>query len=401
MKFLLRALHWYEEGRIAHAIHSITRPAALRYDDLLEEIERATRRVNLLAITGSQAEQRDMHHELQNIPILIEQLREDMVRDQSLAATALRECREALSQNMTRLIKQLREDMVLNQSLAATAQLECREALSDVKATQDLTLISSLCSVDHKSSLQASLLSRDKHRFTSYRSKCPPFWTSSELHQWNTHQGSSAITIRAYFKNRFYIQDFCTNIIQQLRNSGIAVLWLLKSKEHAFLPVTEVLKSLIYQSLTLDSISSTELRLSFQMRQFLNAQFDKDYANLLGNTLERFRLVYIMVETAAMDPVSACQCRDHLQDISRGLSERGAPTIVKVMFLSYGPDTQYAPQSDSILLKIGRSHRKGTKLPSDPLPKVENREPQQSRRKFTRQAIPLRAQRRTVRVRAE
>ena len=369
IKFLLRALEWYEEGRIAHAIHSITKPAALRYDDLLEDIRRATRRVADLAITSSQAEQRDMHHELQNLTILI---------------------------------KQLREDMVLDQSLKSTALLECRQALSDIQDTQGLTLISSHCSVDHKSSLQESLVSRDRHRFLSYRSRCAPIWTSSKLHEWNTGQGSSAITVRAYFKNRFYIQDFCTNIIQQLRNDGIAVLWVLKPKQQAFLPVTEVLKSLIHQALIFNSVSRTNLKLSSQMRQFLNAHFDKEYADLLGSTLEQFRLVYIMVETAAMDSVSASQCQEHLQEISRGLSERNAPTILKVMFLSYRPDTPHVQKTDSILLKFGKvSRRKGKKIPSDPLPRVIGSEPQQSRRSSAHQTMPLRLQRRTVRARAE
>ena len=363
IKFLLRALDWYEEGRIAHAIHSITKPAALRYDDLLEDIRRATRRIADLAITSSQAEQRDMHHELQTLTVLI---------------------------------KQLREEMVLDQSIKATALLECRQALSDIKATQALTLISLQCSVDHKSALQASLLTRDKHRFVSYRSRCPPFWTSSELHEWNVGQRSSSITIRACFKNRFYIRNFCTNIIQQLCNAGIAVLWVLKPKEQAYFSIIEVLKSLIHQALTTHSVSHTDLKLSSQMHQFLNAHFDIDYANLLGSTLEHFRLVYIMVEAGAMDSVSASRCQEHLQDISRRLSERNAATTMKIMFLSYGPDTQYL-QKDSILLKLGRmSHRKGKKIPSDPLQSVANSEPQQSRRNLTRPAMPFRAQGRTV-----
>ena len=39
LKFLIAALEWYDEGKIAYAIHAITRPAALRYDDVLQEIE--------------------------------------------------------------------------------------------------------------------------------------------------------------------------------------------------------------------------------------------------------------------------------------------------------------------------------------------------------------------------
>ena len=369
IKFLLRALEWYEEGRIAHAIHSITKPAALRYDDLLEDIRRDTRRVADLAITSSQAEQRDVHHELRNLTVLF---------------------------------KQFREDMVLDQSLKDAALVKCHQALCDIQETQGLTLISSQCSVDHRSSLQASLLSRDRHRRVIYMSRCPPFWTSSKLHEWNTGQASSSITLRAYFKNRFYIQDFCTSIIQQLRNDGIAVLWVLKPKQQAFLPVTEVLKSLIHQALIFDSVSRTDLKLSSQWRHFLDAHFDKEYAALLGSMLEQFRLVYIMVETAAMDSASASQCQAHLQEISQGLAERNALTTLKIMFLSYGPETRGVQKTDSILLKLGKtSRRKGKKMPSDPLPRVMNSEPQQSRRNSTRQAMPLRSQKRTVRARAE
>jgi len=319
-----------------------------------------------LAITSSQAEQRDMHHELQTL---------------------------------TNSIKQLREDMLLDQSVKASALLECRHALSEIQATHVLTLISSQCTVDHKSDLQASLLIRNKHRFVSHRSRCPPFWTSSELHEWNVGQRSSSIIIRANYRNRFYIRDFCSNIIQQLRSAGIAILWVLKPKEQACYSVVEVLKSLLYQALALDYISHTDSKLSFQMRQFLDAQLDQDYANLLGSSLERFRLVYITVEAGATDAGSASQCWDYLREISRRLSERSSATIVKVMFLSYSPGTRYLQKQDSILLKLGRfSHRKGKRIPSDPLQSAASNEPQQARRNPRGPTMPYRAQRRAVRA---
>ena len=208
IEFLLRALEWYEEGKIAHALHSITKPAALRYDDLIEDIRSATRSIADLAITSSQAEQQDIHHELRVL---------------------------------TSLVKQLKEDVLLDQSLEANALLECRHALSDIQLTQALVIVSSACIVDYKSSLQASLLIRDKHRLASKRSKCIPLWTSPELQAWNTTQHSSLITLRATFKNRFYIRDLCTNVIDQLLNAHVAVLWVLKPRERAHHSVSEVL----------------------------------------------------------------------------------------------------------------------------------------------------------------
>ena len=369
VKFLLRALEWYEEGKIAHAIHSITKPAALRYDDLLEEIRRGTRGIADLAITSSQAEQRDMHHELRAL---------------------------------ANVVKQLREDMLLDQSLKASTLLECRHALSDLQFAQALTFVSSACNVDHKSTLQASLLMRDKHRLVSYRTKCPPFWLSSELHAWNISQQSSLITLRAPFKNRFSIRDFCTNVIEQLHNARVAVLWALKPKEQIHHSATEIIKSLFHQALTLDYASRNDSMFSFQLRRFLDARSEDDYANLLGSCLERFKLVYIMVDAGAMSPADASQCKQHLQKLSQTLSKHGAPTIVKVMALSYGPDSHSLQQKDSILLKVGNmSRRKGKKLPSEPLQSVVDRGRLQMRRGRLGSSMPLRARGRAVRVTAD
>ena len=366
IKFLLRALEWYEEGKIAHAIHSITKPAALRYDDLLEDIGRATRRIADLAVTSSQAEQRDMHHELRAL---------------------------------TLVFKQFKEDVLLDQSLKDSILLECCHALSDIQFEQAITSVSSACSVDHKSALQASLLFRDKHRFVSHKTKCPPFWLSSELHAWNVSQHSSSITLRAPFKNRFHIRDFCANVIEQLHSARIAVLWVLKPMEQTYHSVTEILKSLIHQALTLDYTSRTDSMFSFQLRRFRDAHSDTDYINLLGSCLERFKLVYIMVDTGAMEPTDVSQCKRHLQELSQRLSKGDSSTIVKVMALSYGPDVQSPQETDSLLLKVGsQSRRKGKKLPSQPLQRVADGGRQQMRRGRSNSTMPFRARGRASRA---
>ena len=67
LRFLIRAQGWYQESRLLHAFHSFTRPAELRYADIIEEIEACTRTVDRLASAGAQAEQRDMHLKLQTL----------------------------------------------------------------------------------------------------------------------------------------------------------------------------------------------------------------------------------------------------------------------------------------------------------------------------------------------
>jgi hypothetical protein len=61
IRFLIRAHDWYQEGTLRHIVHSVTRPADLRYHDVLEDIEAGSRNIEQLAIAGSQVELRQMH----------------------------------------------------------------------------------------------------------------------------------------------------------------------------------------------------------------------------------------------------------------------------------------------------------------------------------------------------
>jgi hypothetical protein len=75
LRFLIRARDWYEEGRLKHFVHSITRPVELRYQDLLGQITDSTRMIEHLARVGHQAESRDMHT---NIQIKLDQVHADV-----------------------------------------------------------------------------------------------------------------------------------------------------------------------------------------------------------------------------------------------------------------------------------------------------------------------------------
>ena len=126
--------------------------------------------------------------------------------------------------------------------------------------------------------------------------------------------------------------------------------------------------SLVHQALSLDHTPHTNPMFSSQLHKFLDAHFERDYVNLLGNILQHFRLVYIIVEAGAMMPGGVSRCQEHLLELSQRLSEQHAATVVKIMALSYGPDIQHLQSKENIVLKTGKtSHRKGKKLPCEPL----------------------------------
>ena len=53
MRFLIRAQDWYREGKLLHALHSITRLVELRYKDLIEDIKECSINIDKLALAGS------------------------------------------------------------------------------------------------------------------------------------------------------------------------------------------------------------------------------------------------------------------------------------------------------------------------------------------------------------
>lgn len=64
IKFLIRAHNWFQETKLQHAWHAISRPPEMRYADLIEEIEMRSKTIESLTIAGGQAEQRIMHRKL-------------------------------------------------------------------------------------------------------------------------------------------------------------------------------------------------------------------------------------------------------------------------------------------------------------------------------------------------
>ncbi|PQE06103.1 Nacht domain protein [Rutstroemia sp. NJR-2017a BBW] len=63
IRFVIRAVNWYKEGRLKHMLTSITRPYALRFKDLLDDLRTSSRQLDQLAVAAAMVEQRDMHLE--------------------------------------------------------------------------------------------------------------------------------------------------------------------------------------------------------------------------------------------------------------------------------------------------------------------------------------------------
>jgi hypothetical protein len=61
LRFLIRARDWYEEVRVAHSIHSITRPVELRHLDFIEQISNSSHIIRAIVTSDQLAEFRGWH----------------------------------------------------------------------------------------------------------------------------------------------------------------------------------------------------------------------------------------------------------------------------------------------------------------------------------------------------
>ncbi|KAF8246083.1 hypothetical protein K440DRAFT_491115, partial [Wilcoxina mikolae CBS 423.85] len=67
IQLMQRAVGWYKQGRVRHALSAIANPFSLTYQDIVDNICEASRNVDNLASAAARAEQRDMHIQIQQL----------------------------------------------------------------------------------------------------------------------------------------------------------------------------------------------------------------------------------------------------------------------------------------------------------------------------------------------
>lgn len=190
------------------------------------------------------------------------------------------------------------------------------------------------------------------------------------MQAWNQSSAPSLISIKVPFSSRHPVQDFCTNVIDQLLNARIAILWILKSKDDTQ-SVVAALKSLIYQAASHRYQLRRESDAHEELDRFLHAELEDHYLDVLIDLLRHLKVVYITVQLEAIQPASAAQLMACLQQLTERLSRSKARTVVRILVLTWGPGSAMADDARRIQypgLHVRRgAGRKKARLPIWPL----------------------------------
>jgi hypothetical protein len=359
IRFFLRALHWFEEGSWKRAIHAITKPAPLQYNDILDDIHRVSDHISAHAMAGSQAEQRDMHKELVAIRQVVELGNE--------ANTTEHKDLQRKLQILVNLVGELKIDIRSDQVIAQSERAQIYQSVSSIQITQALHVMSTQCVIDHQANFEVARHLRARRRSTS-RVKLVPFWKSRDMQAWNQSSKSSLFTLRVPLASRQPVQDFCTNVIEQLLHARVANLWVLKVQDTSH-PVIATLKSLIHQAATFIDQLYRKKDFAVELDRFLHARLEEHYLEVLADLLSSLGVVYIIVQLEAIETPYMSQFILCLQQLIEQLSNRGAHTVVRIIVISWSPGRAPGGTNPTTsMLQLRKSSRRNrTRVPHQPL----------------------------------
>ncbi|OAK94658.1 hypothetical protein IQ06DRAFT_285700 [Phaeosphaeriaceae sp. SRC1lsM3a] len=393
--FLCRALDWYRSSSLSRAVQSFTRPAALRYGDLIEDINKTLAKVTDLSIAGGQAEQRDMHDEMNQEHHMQQKFRStvqkrldemehqlNMLVRQKYSDGDLRAVHQHIEDvaSLVKLIgkKQTSSEEALLQTLLLTkqdiqaTQANIRVQLSEVQFCQALAFVSGRCAIDHQVAYEQAFVQRRSRRVTS--GKCAPFWNTQNFQTWDRSEKYHTIAITSTFRDLLNVRDFYTGIIEQLIKSHVPVFWVVQQRtqrdqEYQSHSIFEVLKSLVAQTLKA-VLMQTDVNLSSRIRDFDAATSIEDLTHLLVHNLSHFKLAYFLVDANAISPESIEDCHQVLTKIPDLLREQNEDSVIKIMLLNPGRSTSipYVDKRRSLVVQLAQtSKRKSKRVPQAPL----------------------------------
>ncbi|KAH6623159.1 hypothetical protein F5144DRAFT_595385 [Chaetomium tenue] len=334
IRFFLRAQEWLMESSWKRALHSVTRPKELRYDDILQDMTAATVHFQRLAVAASQAEQRDIHPQLK----------------QQLTAAAG------------------------HQQINASAMYNTNTTLTDLQFSSILNSLTNLPLGDPDKVLQQATFLRSRaalHRKATHDA----FWLHPRFQTWSESSSSNLIMVQGTFAGRStmraclidrILDRFVTLIdaIDAIRQANATTLWALKTSDTAAvaphsgasISSVELLKYLTAQALRLGGPPSTttERTLALSCARFQTARGEREWIHLLAGSLANMgsRHVFIVVDVELLGREAAAGITqsnenhgsssdrftlpESLKGLFAQLEARAPGVVVKVLLVSYG-----------------------------------------------------------------
>lgn len=360
LKFLIRALRWYQESKFMHVVHSITRPTELRYDDILLTISTLSRDMSDAAMASSQAEQRDMHTEIQRqikgqevlqsiaehhktmLQEVMTTVKSGRVEQQDMLAgiQQLIHGQEHLMSTLLQVIAVKATENVIHES----ANIRLRQKPSEVQLAQ---FLQHLCVPQLPEPIEAyqTSFSWARKRLTRPSMRGPPFWLTDKIQKWNSTSSSSLVIVNGTWKMRFHLQGFCADSVSILRESKIPVLWALKTanpgdSSAGGVSSIDLIKYLVSQAVKINESIHMDASLTPRLQSLSYARSEDEWINILASVLQGIPYLYVILDIEVLSQSTSGPSHSFwpaaFLRIFSELSNRGFGAVIKVALVCYG-----------------------------------------------------------------
>lgn len=207
----------------------------------------------------------------------------------------------------------------------------------------------------------------NRNSINSRRCFDPLDFVGPSLSTWSSGTASSLLSVSYGFNSRFNMRVMLGDVAEHIDQQNVPVIWAFKlvSDEGGAargisvgMTPTDVLKSLILQTLQSPQANITMSQLETFRKAIQRADTEADWYRLLSSALDTLRLVYIIIdnEVAERSP----ELSDRYEEISwserlaKTLEEHrkeGTKTIVKLIIAGYRPAMRESQWLGTAILK--------------------------------------------------
>ncbi|KAK4446731.1 hypothetical protein QBC34DRAFT_411234 [Podospora aff. communis PSN243] len=335
VKFATRALKWYREPRLLHAITSITKPYALRFKDTVDDIQDTIRQIDRIALSMSQAEQRQILLKLDESRKSSEVEQRQIRLELEATRMELRETRAAHSESMKLMLAEFKMAIDGAAQLQFSGLLDTNRKISRIELSQLMAFLST-SSLPSPDAVRNTLSATRKIRLRQTPNS-QTLYHSPALQEWGALPTSSQLLIEAPFVKRHTIRDFAIDVIDLVSAANIPTAWVLDAKNISAEEAapSDIVKYLASQVLTTNQTLMDERSASLYAARFQSARTEKEWFALLGSVMEGLQQVYLVIDLDLVDrlgfgPASWLSEFPKFFDL---LKQRCESVVVKVAFV--------------------------------------------------------------------
>ncbi|KAI1317767.1 hypothetical protein F5Y16DRAFT_392530 [Xylariaceae sp. FL0255] len=341
MKFAVRAVEWYQKGRIAHTVAAFTSPFQLKFRDIVDDIYETTRKIDRWALTVSSIEIRQMHKKV--------------IETQKALETAQSE-----RQEVYRLIAEVRGFVIQYRQMSHTGLIGTNQNLSQIQFSQIMSFLSQSSIPRADLVRQSYVVKRNRRRKYGLTSMGSQSWIPT-IQGWGEAKTFAQIVIQGSFKTRKLIRDFAVDTIDLIAEANIPVIWALDpnldlTAENNF-NASDVLKYLTCQILQLSNGEQTEKQATLSAARFQSAVTESQWVELLAMALQGIKnQIYIIVDLNLIGRAGGTFVTwlGYFSSIAQTMMLRDAQGIIKVAFLSTTMTSSDAIPTDTKVLRFDK-----------------------------------------------